>query len=224
MSDQSTDPAHSDAASLDPDGGDAVVVQDADDIHVHDENAEYDAPTQEQQVADGTTVVTTLDSAGQPGEVVDVKENTGPVIAVGGEAVPSADYGYRPEPIPGPSVEEIKLMSVEGYEAGPTAQERVMARAQAQADGILKAAEQTVAAMDRAESHDHATDKTLAEQMPKGTGAEHTTPIGDEPATVTAMDNLVREETAKAQAEVQEDTGGAETGGADTTAHSSDEG
>jgi hypothetical protein len=99
----------------------------------------------------GDTIVVSHDEMGTPVEVVDVKKEDRP-FDLTGVPLPNPDYGYRPEPIPGPSVEETKLMGVEGYPEQPSAQEYIMKRAQAQADAIVKAAEDYVAAMDKAEA------------------------------------------------------------------------
>jgi hypothetical protein len=93
-----------------------------------------------------------LNEQGNPVAVLEVVEGDPAPSALADTPAPNAEYGFRPEPIPGPSVEEIKLMSVEGYPEQPTSQELIMKRAQAQADAIIKAAEDSVAAMDKAEA------------------------------------------------------------------------
>jgi hypothetical protein len=111
-----------------------------------------DRATEETILPSGDTVTIALDPAGSPMEVVDVTKGEPRPIDITNVPFPSAEYGFRPEPIPGPSVEELKLRSVEGYPEQPSAQEIIMQRAQAQADAIVKAAENAVANMDKAEA------------------------------------------------------------------------
>jgi hypothetical protein len=111
-----------------------------------------DAPMEQTILPSGDTVRVSLDPQGAPIEVVDIVEGEPRPVDLSNMPLPSAEYGFRPEPIPGPSVEELKLRSIEGYPEQPSQQELIMARAQAQADAIVKAAEDTVAAMDKAEA------------------------------------------------------------------------
>lgn len=147
MSDQSTDPA---PTAADPPRTPEVSTGVQTSLDAGPVAAS--APTQETILPSGDTVVVSLDPMGAPIEVVEVIEGATTPASLVATPMPSAEYGYRPEPIPGPSVEEIKMMSVEGFPAQKSAQELIMARAQAQADAIVKAATDAVAAMDEAEA------------------------------------------------------------------------
>lgn len=101
----------------------------------------------------GDRVTIQLDMFGKRKEVIDVVKADGPPADLATRyPAPAGEYGYRPEPIPGPSLEQMELMGIKGMPEQPTSQELIMQRAQAQADAIMAAAQNAVTNMDRAEA------------------------------------------------------------------------